>query len=41
MGYIGTVKAYTEGGYETGRDASYVSPEIEDLHMTAIRKLLK
>jgi len=38
-GYIGTAKAYEEGGYETG-EASAVAPEAEAVLMTAIRKLL-
>ncbi len=38
-GYIGTAKAYKEGGYETG-EASAVAPEAEAVLMTAIRKLL-
>jgi len=38
-GYIGTAKAYTEGGYETTQ-ASAVAPEAEAVLMTAIRKLL-
>ncbi len=38
--YIGTEAAYTQGGYETGPDASNVAPEVESVLMTAIRKLL-
>ncbi len=38
--YIGTARAYAEGGYETGPDASNVAPEAEDVLMGAIRKLL-
>ena len=37
--YIGTASAYEQGGYEVG--ASDVSPEAEDVLMTAIRILLK
>ena len=38
--YIGTAVAYTQGGYETGPDASNVAPEVEPVLMAAIRKLL-
>jgi hypothetical protein len=38
--YIGTEVAYTQGGYETGPDASNVAPEVEPVIMAAIRKLL-
>jgi hypothetical protein len=38
-GYIGTRAAYAEGGYETG-PVSRTSPEVEDVLMSAIRKLL-
>jgi hypothetical protein len=41
MGYIGTAEAYKQGGYETGIDASYVAPEVEEVLMNAIGKLLK
>ena len=37
--YIGTEAAYSQGGYETGPDASNVAPEVEAVLMTAIRKL--
>jgi hypothetical protein len=40
-GYIGTTKAYDEGGYETGQDASNVAPETEAVLMAAINKLLQ
>jgi hypothetical protein len=40
MGYIGTAEAYKQGGYETGIDASYVAPEVEEVLMNAIGKLL-
>ncbi len=40
-GYIGTTKAYDEGGYETGQDASNVAPETEAVLMAAIKKLLQ
>jgi hypothetical protein len=36
--YIGTAKAYTQGGYEIS--ASDVSPEVESVLMGAIKKLL-
>jgi hypothetical protein len=39
-GYIGTVDAYEQGGYETG-PASGVAPEAGTVLMMAIRKLLK
>jgi hypothetical protein len=38
--YIGTAVAYTQGGYETGPDASNVGPEAEAVLTTAMRKLL-
>ena len=38
--YIGTAIAYSQGGYETGPDASNVGPEAETVLMAAIRKLL-
>jgi hypothetical protein len=38
--YIGTAKAYEQGGYETGTEWSFVTPEVEDVLMAAIRKLL-
>jgi len=38
-GYIGTAKAYQEGGYEA-EQASAVTAETEKVLMTAIRKLL-
>jgi hypothetical protein len=38
-GYIGTVAAYKEGGYETGQ-ASAVTAEAEEVVMGAIKKLL-
>lgn len=40
-GYIGTAAAYEQGGYETGEQASNVSPEAETVLMSAIRELLK
>jgi hypothetical protein len=40
-GYIGTAKAYEEGGYETGEQASNVAPGVEAVLLEAIRKLLK
>ncbi len=39
--YIGTAKAYEEGGYETTPPASNVGPGAEAVLMGAIRKLLK
>ncbi len=38
--YIGTKIAYSEGGYETSPRVSYVAPEVEDVLMSAMRKLL-
>jgi len=40
-GYIGTARAYEEGGYETSPRASDVSPEVEEVLMNAMRKLLQ
>jgi hypothetical protein len=40
-GYIGTAKAYAEGGYETTPPASNVGPGAEAELMGAIRKLLR
>jgi hypothetical protein len=39
-GYIATAIAYKQGGYEAG-SWSFVSPEAEEVLMTAIRKLLR
>lgn len=39
-GYIGTAIAYTQGGYETGV-VSRTAPEVEEVLLTAIRKLLR
>ena len=39
--YIGTARAYTEGGYETEPRSSNVGPEAEPVLMGAIKKLLK
>jgi len=38
-GYIGTRIAYSQGGYETG-EVSMVAPEVEDVLMNGMRKLL-
>jgi hypothetical protein len=38
--YIGTERAYTEGGYETEPRSSNVAPEVETVLMQGIRKLL-
>jgi hypothetical protein len=38
-GYIGTKIAYFQGGYEAG-PASRTAPEVEDVLMPALRKLL-
>lgn len=40
MGYIGTTRAYSEGGYETSNRASMVAPEVEPALMKAITTLL-
>jgi hypothetical protein len=37
--YIGTAVAYNQGGYEAG--ASYTSPAVEDVLMSAMRRLLQ
>ena len=39
-GYIGTARAYEEGGYETSADSSDVAPEVEEVLMNGIKKLL-
>jgi hypothetical protein len=39
--YIGTAKAYEEGGYETSPGATNVGPDAEPALMAAISKLLK
>lgn len=39
-GYIGTERAYDEGGYETSQRASDVSPAVEKVLMDAMRRLL-
>lgn len=39
-GYIGTARAYAEGGYETSERSSNVAPEVEEVLMGAIRRLL-
>jgi len=38
--YIGTTKAYAEGGYETSARASNVAPEVEPILMDAMKRLL-
>jgi len=40
-GYIGTAKAYEEGGYEASKLASDVSPEVEGILHAAMRPLLE
>ncbi|MBI5396918.1 MAG: hypothetical protein HZA91_16605, partial [Verrucomicrobia bacterium] len=40
-GYIGTAKAYEEGGYETSPRVSDVAPEVEGVLTAALRKLLE
>lgn len=39
-GYIGTARAYPEGGYETSQRASNVAPEVEAILTEAMKKLL-
>lgn len=39
--YIGTTRAYQEGGYETEPRSSNVAPEVEPVLMDAIRRLLQ
>jgi hypothetical protein len=38
--YVGTAIAYEQGGYETEPSSTNVAPEVEQVLMTAIRKLL-
>jgi hypothetical protein len=40
-GYIGTEISYTQGGYETGPDASLVAPQVEGTLMAAMKALLE
>lgn len=40
-GYIGTQRAYAEGGYETSPRSSHVGPEIEAVLMGAMKRLLE
>jgi hypothetical protein len=40
-GYIGTTRAYDEGGYETSARASSVAPSVEPVLMEGMRKLLE
>jgi len=40
-GYIGTEIAYSQGGYETSQRASRVAPQVEQVLMGAVKKLLK
>ena len=39
--YIGTTRAYEEGGYETEPRSSNVAPEVEPVLTNAIKKLLQ
>ncbi len=39
-GYIGTVEAYEQGGYETSERASRVSPAVEEVLMGAIEAVM-
>ena len=38
--YIGTARAYDEGGYETSQRVSNVAPAVKEVLMTGIQKLL-
>jgi len=38
--YIGTEIGYSQGGYETGPDASFVAPAVEQVLLTAMQQLL-
>lgn len=38
--YIGTARAYGEGGYETEPRSSFVAPEVEEVLLGALRRLL-
>lgn len=40
-GYIGTAIAYEQGGYETSPGASNVAPEVEEVLMRAMKKVLE
>jgi hypothetical protein len=40
-GYIGTERAYGEGGYETSQRASAVAPQVETVLLRGMEKLLK
>ncbi len=40
-GYIGLTTSYTEGGYETGPNASLVAPRVETILMRAIAELME
>jgi hypothetical protein len=40
-GYIGTEVAYSQGGYETGPQASLVAPNVEHVLMDTIKRLLR
>jgi len=40
-GYIGTAVAYGQGGYEVGPNASLVTPEVEEVLMGGMRRLLR
>jgi hypothetical protein len=39
--YIGTEISYAQGGYETGRNSSFVAPEVEGVLMRGIARLLE
>jgi hypothetical protein len=39
--YIGTEISYAQGGYETGRNSSFVAPKVEGVLMRGIAQLLE
>lgn len=41
LGYIGTAKAYSQGGYETSMMSTQIGPESEKILLNAIQKVLK
>ncbi len=40
-GYIGPAVTYEEGGYEASPGSSNVAPQVEDVLMQGMRKLLE
>jgi hypothetical protein len=39
--YVGTAIAYDQGGYETSPSASNVAPGVEEILMSAMKKVLR